>query len=209
MIASSFTWGDLAYLALAVFLVVVGVSLGYAFLRLGETFGRLSAFIRGTERELLPVITKVGGTVDRVNGQLDKVDQMTDSAVDAVESVDTAVRAVSMAGTTPGQKVAGFAAGRSPRAGGVKGGREWGPAAHGGRAVRGQQAGQRARSRTRGRPLARAGPRGGCRQGRARRRRRRHVGGADEGAGGGGWLRTTRPSCAGITSTGTSPPASS
>src|SRR3954447_18200024 len=108
MVASSFTWGDLAYLALAVFLVVVGLSLGYAFLRLGETFGRLSAFIRGTERELLPVISKVGGTVDRVNGQLDKVDQMTDSAVDAVESVDTAVRAVSMAVTTPVQKVAGF-----------------------------------------------------------------------------------------------------
>src|SRR5438874_736989 len=64
MVASSFTWGDLAYLALAVFLVVVGLSLGYAFLRLGETFGRLSAFIRGTERELLPVITKVGGTVE-------------------------------------------------------------------------------------------------------------------------------------------------
>src|SRR3979411_2569549 len=93
MIASSFTWGDAAYLALAVFLVVVGLSLGYAFLRLGETFGRLSALIRGTERELLPVITKVGGTVDRVNGQLDKVDQMTDSAVDAVEGGDTATRA--------------------------------------------------------------------------------------------------------------------
>src|SRR2546428_5734476 len=120
MVASSFTWGDLAYLALAVFLVVVGVTLGYAFLRLGETFGRLSAFIRGTERELLPVITKVGGTVDRVNGQLDKVDQMTDSAVDAVESVDTAVRAVSLAVTKPVQKAAGFAAGGTNAAAGFK-----------------------------------------------------------------------------------------
>jgi uncharacterized protein YoxC len=125
MVASSFTWGDLAYLALAVFLVVVGVSLGYAFLRLGETFGRLSAFIRGTERELLPVITKVGGTVDRVNGQLDKVDQMTDSAVDAVESVDTAVRAVSMAVTSPVQKVAGLAAGLSHGAAAFKADRDW------------------------------------------------------------------------------------
>ena len=125
MIASSFTWGDLAYLALAVFLVVVGLSLGYAFLRLGETFGRLSAFIRGTERELLPVITKVGGTVDRVNGQLDKVDQMTDSAVDAVESVDTAVRAVSMAVTKPVQKVAGLAAGVSHGAAAFKTEHDW------------------------------------------------------------------------------------
>src|SRR5438067_10627262 len=125
MVASSFTWGDLAYLALAVFLVVVGVGLGYAFLRLGETFGRLSAFIRGTERELLPVITKVGGTVDRVNGQLDKVDQMTDSAVDAVESVDTAVRAVSLAVSRPVQKVSGFAAGVSYGAAELKAHGNW------------------------------------------------------------------------------------
>jgi uncharacterized protein YoxC len=125
MVLATFTWGDLAYLALAVFLVVVGLTLGYAFLRLGETFGRLSAFIRGTERELLPVITKVGGTVDRVNGQLDKVDQMTDSAVDAVESIDTAIRAVSMTVTTPVQKVAGLAAGVSQAAASLKVDRNW------------------------------------------------------------------------------------
>jgi len=125
MVLATFTWGDLAYLALAVFLVVVGVALGYAFLRLGETFGRLSAFIRGTERELLPVITKLGGTVDRVNGQLDKVDQMTDSAVDTVESVDTAVRAVSMAVTKPVQKVAGLAAGVSHGAAAFKTEHDW------------------------------------------------------------------------------------
>ena len=121
----AFSASDAAYLALAVFLLLVGIGLGYAFLRLGETFGRLSAFIRGTERELLPVITKVGGTVDRVNGQLDKVDQMTDSAVDAVESVDTAVRAVSMAVTTPVQKVAGFAAGVTNAAAAFKVEHDW------------------------------------------------------------------------------------
>ena len=102
---------DAAYLALAVFLVAVGVGLGYAFLRLGETFGRLSALIRGTERELLPVISKVGGSVDRVNAQLDKLDQATDSAVDAVEAVDQAVRSVSFAVKAPVQKVAGLASG--------------------------------------------------------------------------------------------------
>src|SRR5437764_5242164 len=125
MVAATFTWGDLAYLALAVFLVVVGVALGYAFLRLGETFRRLSSFIRGTERELLPIVTKLGGTVDRVNGQLDKVDRMTDSAVDAVESVDTAVRAVSNAVTRPVQKVSGLAAGVSYGAADFKTTRDW------------------------------------------------------------------------------------
>jgi hypothetical protein len=60
---------------------------------------------------VLPVIGKVGGTVDRVNGQLDKVDVMTDSAVDAVDNVDTAIRAISLAIQRPVQKVSGFAAG--------------------------------------------------------------------------------------------------
>lgn len=107
----AFTWNDLVDLALAVFLFTVGLSVAYAFLRLGGTFGRISAFIKGTQAELLPVINKTGGTVDRVNAQLDKMDEVTDSAVDAAASVDTAVRTVSFAIQRPVQKVAGVAAG--------------------------------------------------------------------------------------------------
>ena len=103
--------GDVARYALAVFLLAVGLGLGYAFVRLGGTFGRLSSFIYGTERELLPVIHKVGESVDKVNGQLDKVDRVTDSAVDMADSADTAVRAVSFAIARPVQKVSGLAAG--------------------------------------------------------------------------------------------------
>ena len=105
--------GDVANYALAVFLLAVGLALAYMFVRLGGTFARLSSFISGTERELLPVIHKVGESVDKVNGQLDKVDQVTDSAVDMADSADTAVRAVSMAITRPVQKVSGLAAGLS------------------------------------------------------------------------------------------------
>jgi len=107
----AFTAGDAAYLALAVFLLAVGLGLGYAFLRLGGTLGRLSSFIKGVQDEVLPVINKVGGTVDRVNAQLEKVDVVTDSAVDAADSVDTAIRAVSFAIQRPVQKVSGLAAG--------------------------------------------------------------------------------------------------
>jgi uncharacterized protein YoxC len=103
--------GDVANYALAVFLIAVGLGLGYTFVRLGGTFARLSSFIRGTERELLPVIHKVGESVDKVNGQLDKVDRVTDSAVDMADSVDTAVRAVSFAIARPVQKLSGVAAG--------------------------------------------------------------------------------------------------
>jgi uncharacterized protein YoxC len=110
MLVAAFTWGDLWRLALAIFLFAVGISFAYFLVRLAGTADRLSSFIRGTEQEILPVINKVGGSVDRVNEQLDKVDQITDSAVDAADSADTAVRAVSMAITRPIQKVTGIAA---------------------------------------------------------------------------------------------------
>jgi len=122
------TAGDVAYYALALFLVAVGLGLGYMFLRLAGTFARLSSFVQGTEQELLPVIAKVGVSVDKVNGQLDKVDQMSDSAVDMADSVDTAVRAVSMAIARPVQKVSGLAAGLSHGASAFKARRDFGDA---------------------------------------------------------------------------------
>jgi uncharacterized protein YoxC len=108
---ASFGWSDLAYLALAVFLVLTGLALAYGALRLGGTLRRASSLLQGTEKELLPVISKVGGTLDRVNQQLDKVDQITDSAVDAVASVDSAVRTVTGVVTRPVEKIAGLVAG--------------------------------------------------------------------------------------------------
>jgi hypothetical protein len=107
------TSGDVLNYALAVFFVAAGVALAYMLVRLGGTFARLSSFIRGTERDLLPVIVKSGGTIDRVNDQLDKMDVVTDSAVSMAESADTAVRAVSTAITTPVKKVSGVASGIS------------------------------------------------------------------------------------------------
>jgi len=105
--------GEIADYALAVFLVAVGLGSFWMLWKLGEVFGRLSSFISGTERDLLPVVVKAGGTVDRVNQQLDKADTITDSAVSMAESVDTAVRAVSYAITKPVEKVSGAAAGVS------------------------------------------------------------------------------------------------
>jgi uncharacterized protein YoxC len=107
----AFSYGDLADLALAIFLIAVGLGMSWAFLRLAVTFDRLSSLIKGAEREVLPVVNKVGGSVDRVNVQLDKLDTATDSAVDAVEAVDEAVRAVSFAVKRPVQKLAGLSSG--------------------------------------------------------------------------------------------------
>ncbi len=125
MLLAAFTWDDLWKLALAVFLLSIGVTASYLLVRMAGTVDRLSDFIRGAEKSVFPVVDKVGGSVDRVNLQLDKVDQVTDSAVDAADSVDTAVRAVSHAITRPVQKVSGFAAGVSFGAADFKARRDW------------------------------------------------------------------------------------
>jgi hypothetical protein len=131
----AFSYSDLVDAALALFLVLIGVGVGWAFLRLAVTFDRLSSLIRGTEREVLPVINKVGGSVDRVNAQLDKLDTATDSAVDAVVAADEAVRSVSFAVKRPVQKLAGLTAGVSHGWASLKTRRSFGDAVAEGRAA--------------------------------------------------------------------------
>jgi hypothetical protein len=107
------TAGDVAFWALAAFLFALAVGTVFAAVLLGELLHSISSFIRGTERDLLPVVVKAGGTVDRINYQLDKADTVTDSAVSMADSADTAVRAVSHAIAKPVEKVSGVAAGIS------------------------------------------------------------------------------------------------
>jgi phage-related protein len=130
---ASVDWGDVAYAALAVFLVLTGLAIAYAAIRLGGTLGRASSLIEGTETELLPVISKLGGTLDRVNTQLDKVDTITDSAVDAVTTVDTGVRTITGAIIRPVQTIVGFFSGTRHAASSVRAGAGWRQAVQTGR----------------------------------------------------------------------------
>ena len=102
---------EILWIALSAFFVLLALALSYLLFRLGATVGRLTSFIQGLEREVLPVINQASGTMERVNAQLDKVDRVTDSAVDAADSVDTAVRAVTFALTRPVQKISGLVEG--------------------------------------------------------------------------------------------------
>ncbi|HXV96517.1 MAG TPA: hypothetical protein VD695_08210 [Gaiellaceae bacterium] len=104
---------DALWIALSVFFVLTAVGLTYLLVRLGGTVGKMTSFLDGLEREVLPVINESGGTLQRVNAQLDKADVVTDSAVDIADSVDTAVRAVSFAIARPVQLIAGVASGVS------------------------------------------------------------------------------------------------
>lgn len=96
---------DVLWIALSAFLVIVAIALAFVLLRFGSTAKKLTALLGGLEEEALPVITKVGGTVDRVNLQLDKADVATTSAVDAVVAVDKTVRAVTGLVTWPIKKI--------------------------------------------------------------------------------------------------------
>src|SRR5436309_6300542 len=133
MAVASISAGNIADIALALFLVLTGLGLAFAFYWLGASFQRLASLIRGAERETLPVINKVGGSVDRVNAQLDKLDQATDSAVDAVVAVDEAVRTVSFAVKRPVQKLTGLSAGVSHGWSSFKTRRDWRSAMEAGR----------------------------------------------------------------------------
>lgn len=129
------TSGEVVDYALAIFLILVGAGIAWVSLELGATLQRLSAFIKGTQEEALPVINKVGTTVDHVNAQMEKLDQITDSAVDAADSADTAVRAVSFAITRPVQKITGLAAGVSHGVAELKTRRSWRSAVDAGKAA--------------------------------------------------------------------------
>ena len=111
MLVADITASDIAYIALAVFLVLVGLGLAYALWRLGALLSQLSSTVVHTEVELLPVLNKSGGTLDRVNLQLDRADVVTESAADAVLSVSRALRAVSAALSVPAQALAGLVEG--------------------------------------------------------------------------------------------------
>jgi uncharacterized protein YoxC len=121
----AYSSGEVVDIALAIFLILTGAGIAWVSLELGATLKRLSALIRGTQDEVLPVVSKLGTTVDHVNAQMEKVDRITDSAVDAADSADTAVRAVSLAVTRPVQKVAGFAAGVTHGVADLKTTRNW------------------------------------------------------------------------------------
>ena len=121
----AYSSGELVDVALAIFLILTGVGIAWVSLELGATLKRLATLIKGTQDEVLPVVSKVGETVDHVNAQMVKLDRVTDSAVDAADSADTAVRAISLAITRPVQKVSGLAAGITYGVADFKAKRSW------------------------------------------------------------------------------------
>jgi hypothetical protein len=99
--------------ALAAFLVLTGVGLTYALVRLGMLIGRTTASLEQAMTEVLPMLGKASVTLDHVNDELGKVSHITDSAVDAADKLDSTVRTLSSAVGAPVRAVSGVSAGIS------------------------------------------------------------------------------------------------
>ncbi len=104
------TWSDVASLALAIFLVLVGVGLFYLLYRLGGLFGRLDTSVAEITDETVPILTRVQVTVDEVNAQLGHVDEIMTTAVSATKSAEQAASTVSRAVTAPARALSGMTA---------------------------------------------------------------------------------------------------
>ncbi len=99
--------------AAAFFLVVVGIGLIYALLRLGGTLRSAEKLLTDVDTEVVPLLKQATETLDGVNTELDKVDVVMSSVVDATEKVDQTTRIVESAITVPAKKAAAFGAGVS------------------------------------------------------------------------------------------------
>ena len=99
--------------AAAFFLVVVGIGLIYALVRLGGTLGSAEKLLTDVDSEVVPLLKQATETLDGVNSELDKVDVVMSSVVDVTEKVDQTTRVVESAITVPAKKAAAFGAGVS------------------------------------------------------------------------------------------------
>jgi uncharacterized protein YoxC len=99
--------------AAAFFLVVVGIGLIYALVRLGGTLGSAEKLLTDVDTEVVPLLKQATETLDGVNTELDKVGVVMSSVVDATEKVDQTTRIVESAITVPAKTAAAFGAGVS------------------------------------------------------------------------------------------------
>jgi len=97
--------------ALAFFLVVVAIGLVYLLVKAGKVLGSLKKIVTDLDTELVPLLEKIGTTVDEVNQELDKVNEITGSVVGMTQRIDNTSRAVESALSKPAKKAAAFTAG--------------------------------------------------------------------------------------------------
>ena len=105
--------GAIMKIAIGVFFVLFGVGIAFALFRLGTVFKRTSSILADANTQVIPLLTRVGTTLDGVNAELGKVDQITGSVAEIMKTAEQTTTAVHGAIAKPIRKIAGVAAGVS------------------------------------------------------------------------------------------------
>jgi hypothetical protein len=84
--------GDLAYLALAFFLIVAALVVAWLGTRAAAWLSAATDLLRNVDREALPAIAKVNTLLDQASGSLGKVDTILDTAVTGAQATEGVVR---------------------------------------------------------------------------------------------------------------------
>jgi uncharacterized protein YoxC len=105
--------GAIMKIAIGVFFVLFGVGIAFALFRLGTVFRHMSSILADANTQVIPLLTRVEGTLDGVNAELGKVDDITGSVAEIVRTAEQTTTAVTSAVAKPIKMVAGLAAGVS------------------------------------------------------------------------------------------------
>jgi len=103
-------WGDVLDAALSFFLIIVGVGIAYACVRLGGMFGRMSVSVVRVTDEVVPILARAQTTVDGINLELERVDEIMVTAVHATKGAEKTVTTLSNAVAAPTKKASNWAA---------------------------------------------------------------------------------------------------
>ncbi len=104
-------WSDVLKAALAVFLVVTAVGLGYLLYRMAGLFLSLSKAVDRVTDETVPILSRAQLTMDGVNQEIGRVDEIMVSAVHATKGTEAAVGRLAHAISAPVRWGAGIVSG--------------------------------------------------------------------------------------------------
>jgi hypothetical protein len=104
-------WSDVLKAALAVFLVVSAVGLGYLLYRMAGLFLSLARSVDRLTDETVPILSRAQITMDGVNQEIGRVDEIMESAVHGTKGLESAVTSLAHGISAPVRWGAGVVAG--------------------------------------------------------------------------------------------------
>jgi ABC-type transporter Mla subunit MlaD len=102
-------WDDVLRLSASFFLVVTGITLGYALIRAARTLDHVSDAVDRTVEEAVPLLGRAGAALDQLSGQLENAERITGPAADAIDAAERSARAVVAGVTRPVTAITGAA----------------------------------------------------------------------------------------------------